>query len=197
MNYNISSPRLDIAYFKKRAFLSDEVGFEINVGVNFKSAYEDPVKFRVSTAYRVGEHENLLTIEYPSNRPGQTWETQWIPIETTPCNYGNERYWFLCPLCSRRCGILFYLHSRFACLRCNRIHYESQSVYLANEKWKRDCVFDGLLDNFYGKGKKKMRYWYAGKPTRLNKRLTKLCKRFGYSPTFVEPALKIPVAKTA
>ena len=31
---------------------------------------------------------------------------QQIDIVTTPCNFGGERRWFLCPGCNRRCAIL-------------------------------------------------------------------------------------------
>lgn len=31
---------------------------------------------------------------------------QLIEIVTTPCNFGGERRWFLCPGCGRRCAIL-------------------------------------------------------------------------------------------
>lgn len=34
-------------------------------------------------------------------------EGQLIKIVTTPCNFGGERRWFLCPGCQRRCAILY------------------------------------------------------------------------------------------
>lgn len=41
---------------------------------------------------------------------------QLIEIVTTPCNFGGERRWFLCPGCGRRCAILR------TGLRCNKCH---------------------------------------------------------------------------
>lgn len=37
---------------------------------------------------------------------GISVEGQLIEIVTTPCNFGGERRWFLCPGCGRRCRIL-------------------------------------------------------------------------------------------
>lgn len=31
----------------------------------------------------------------------------WVRTTTTPCHLGGHRNWFLCPLCGRRCAILY------------------------------------------------------------------------------------------
>jgi len=51
-----------------------------------------------------------------------------VLIETTPCNYGGERWWFLCPVCFRRCRILYQPPSQsvFACRICHNLSYQSQ-----------------------------------------------------------------------
>ncbi|OZA17971.1 MAG: hypothetical protein B7Y02_02040 [Rhodobacterales bacterium 17-64-5] len=36
----------------------------------------------------------------------------WVTITQTPCHLGGHRNWFLCPLCDRRCAILYLLHCR-------------------------------------------------------------------------------------
>jgi len=52
-----------------------------------------------------------------------------IPIETTPCNYGNIRYWFGCATCGRKTARLF-LHGGAAatwkCRSCANLVYRSQ-----------------------------------------------------------------------
>lgn len=48
-------------------------------------------------------------------------------IQRTACNYGNWRYWLLCPDCRRRCGVL-YKHSypgHYACRKCHNLTYIS------------------------------------------------------------------------
>ena len=40
---------------------------------------------------------------------------------------GGQRTWFLCPACGRRCGVLYAIRGRYACRKCGRLKYESQS----------------------------------------------------------------------
>ena len=57
-----------------------------------------------------------------------------IPVVSTRCNYGGERWWFLCPqvvdgcTCQRRCRIVYMsLGTKyFGCRECNRLTYESR-----------------------------------------------------------------------
>jgi len=50
-----------------------------------------------------------------------------VRIDWTPCNYGGNRPWFLCPAqgCGRRVAIL-YGGRIFACRHCYKLVYESQ-----------------------------------------------------------------------
>ena len=50
---------------------------------------------------------------------------QRVGLTTSPCNYGGVRYWFVCPGCLRRCGVL-YVHEQIACRKCHKLAYESQ-----------------------------------------------------------------------
>ena len=52
---------------------------------------------------------------------------QVVPIVRTGCGYGGSRKWFRCPVCSRRCELLYLRAYRFACRKCQRIAYTSQS----------------------------------------------------------------------
>lgn len=52
-----------------------------------------------------------------------------ILIETTPCNYGNKRYWFGCPICEGRTTKLFLHGGAYAiwkCRKCANLVYRSQ-----------------------------------------------------------------------
>lgn len=51
-----------------------------------------------------------------------------VLIETTPCHYGGERWWFLCPVCFRRCRIIYQPpgQSIFACRICHDLSYRSR-----------------------------------------------------------------------
>jgi len=58
-------------------------------------------------------------------------ETAWtdvaehVAIETTPCRYGGERPWLLCPRCGSRRAVLFSVGGRFRCRDCHGIVYSS------------------------------------------------------------------------
>ena len=55
-------------------------------------------------------------------------------LDSTPCNYGGERRWFLCPGsgCSRRVASL-YCSKYFVCRHCLNLSYESQR----EQSWDR------------------------------------------------------------
>lgn len=48
---------------------------------------------------------------------------QLIEVVTTPCNFGGERRWFLCPGCGRRCAIL---RTGLRCNKCAGGRYRSE-----------------------------------------------------------------------
>lgn len=50
-----------------------------------------------------------------------------IPVAKTPLNFGGFRYWFICPQCMRRCGIVYITERRktFACRKCCGLVYAS------------------------------------------------------------------------
>jgi hypothetical protein len=51
---------------------------------------------------------------------------QTIHIIRTPCRFGGERPFFLCPSCARRCTKLHGAGRLFLCRRCHGLAYESQ-----------------------------------------------------------------------
>lgn len=57
-----------------------------------------------------------------------------IPLTTTPCNFGGERYWFVCPLsvsgkyCGRRVGTLYGGGDYYGCRHCYDLTYESRNL---------------------------------------------------------------------
>ena len=48
-----------------------------------------------------------------------------IEITTTPCNFGNERIWFLCPACNRRIATLYKPPTKevLLCRKCHDLRY--------------------------------------------------------------------------
>jgi len=73
---------------------------------------------------------NSIVLSYRHQRLGsEEWQQKEYPVELvrTPCHYGGERTWFLCPArgCGRRVGVL-YGGGIFACRHCHQLVYESQ-----------------------------------------------------------------------
>lgn len=79
--------------------------------------------------------EGRLTLNYRVRVCGGDWESieQATRIAYTPCNYGNERPYFMCPgvvngrACGRRVGKLFAGGRYFLCRHCYNVAYTSQS----------------------------------------------------------------------
>ena len=49
---------------------------------------------------------------------------RFVEVVSTPCHFGRERFWFLCPECGRRCAILY----PWACRICAGGRYESERM---------------------------------------------------------------------
>ena len=62
--------------------------------------------------------------------PVAEWEDveEPVPLEWTPCNFGGERPWFVCPgaACGRRVAVLYRPGKYFLCRHCYDLRYQSQ-----------------------------------------------------------------------
>jgi len=75
----------------------------------------------------------VLSYRYHNRKSGE-WENveEAVPLNWTPCNFGGERPWFLCPGvvngvgCGRRVAILYGPGKWFLCRHCYDLRYESQ-----------------------------------------------------------------------
>jgi len=76
-------------------------------------------------------HRDKVVLSYRHRSgPGSEWEEVMEPValEWTPCNFGGERPWFICPgvACGRRVAILYGQGKYFLCRHCYDLRYESQ-----------------------------------------------------------------------
>lgn len=100
-----------------------------------------------------------------------------VELTITPCNYGGQRYWFICPLikngryCGRRVGVLFSIGKWFGCRHCGNIAYTSQM------QGGRNKGFVSIPDIERAE-KEIKRYYYNGKPTKKYKRVIRLNEKF-------------------
>jgi len=49
-----------------------------------------------------------------------------LRLTWTPCNYGSDRPWFVCPGCDRRAAILYGTANPLLCRTCRGLAYPSQ-----------------------------------------------------------------------
>lgn len=64
----------------------------------------------------------------------------YIEIDWTPCNYGGQRAWFICPECGDRAGKLYMKQGLFLCRHCQRLNYYSQQIS------KSDQTLEGIRE---------------------------------------------------
>jgi hypothetical protein len=78
--------------------------------------------------------ERVVLLFRHRNGPSAEWEDvqELVELDWTPCNFGGERPWFICPgvvngvRCGRRVAVLHALGKYFLCRRCYDLRYESQ-----------------------------------------------------------------------
>jgi hypothetical protein len=107
-------------------------------------------KVAASVSYSVefsGDRPTGLQLMYTitDNKTGEKRDYEYtIPVAATPCNYGGERWWYICPLivngknCQRRCRIIYMPSGAeyFGCRECHRLTYESRQRH--REKFYED-----------------------------------------------------------
>lgn len=49
-----------------------------------------------------------------------------VYLTKSSCNYGGVRYWFKCPYCPRRAGVLYLSGGQCACRHCFKLAYQSE-----------------------------------------------------------------------
>ncbi len=73
--------------------------------------------------------EHVLLLYHSRSRGETEWEEirERVDLVWTPCHFGGERPWFLCPRCGQRRAILYGEDKLFLCRGCYRLAYSSQN----------------------------------------------------------------------
>jgi len=110
--------RVDIRYMRQQGFLRPGYGGSLSWSCGDRETG--------SVMYRV--EKDTLVLVYRARVQGGEWESIKEPVQLsrTPCHYGGERVWFLCPDCDRRVAVLYGHGPRFLCRHCQRLPYGSQ-----------------------------------------------------------------------
>jgi hypothetical protein len=98
----------------------------------------------------------------------QDGQPEWHVIELawTPCHYGGQRPWWLCPQCQRRCAVLYVQETRFVCRFCLQLPYGSRQETVWQRRYrkalkirKRLGVSGNLLEALWPWDKPKGMHW--------------------------------------
>ena len=110
--------KLDIFWLRKIGLLK---GYCSSTDITWKQGdNESSISIEVNLVENL--HEYLLGQELPKDgfvRLAYKAENQKYDykahLTTTDCNYGRFRYWFVCPTCSKRIGVVYLRGGVFAC----------------------------------------------------------------------------------
>lgn len=105
-----SCQSIDVREWQRGGYLTEGGFHSKHVGVTIAPGY---LTLTYHWTWRDGQTERMSTL---------------VPLTKTACNFGNHRYWFICPSrkCNRRAAILYLAGGRFACRHCHRLAYRTQ-----------------------------------------------------------------------
>lgn len=174
--------KIEIWWLKKQGYLNGWKAATIK-WTRGASGRESSVGIFVSTM----NEDEYLRIDYTqTDREGNKQDFDYkIPLTTTSCNYGGQRYWFICPwyangkYCGRRVGVLYLGGKHFACRHCYNLTYESRNE---NHSYRYNPLFSSLIHitKIEKLEEQIKRRYYAGKPTRKQRRIEKLRSKINY-----------------
>jgi hypothetical protein len=86
-------------------------------------------------------YPDRLRLSYKVSRNEGEWEhvSETIQLDTTPCRYGGQRYWFRCSRCHRRTRILYLIKRPYCCRVGLGLAYQSQRELATDrnlERWQ-------------------------------------------------------------
>jgi len=170
--------KIDISWLKKKGFLSGSHPGIIKWTV---SGIKSSIGIDIET---MGDYKHARLYYTQTDEAGRKSDYDYdIELVTTSCNYGGERYWFICPLhrsgkglCDRRVRVLYKGGSHFGCRHCYDLTYSSrnESSLARHHPAFRRIVLDDKIEKLEGEIKTP---YYAGRPTRKQRRLNNMYEK--------------------
>ena len=141
---------LDIRYLRKRGYFATgaKPGYQATCSVEWSSRGEPSGNITLHIPGTEAPYPPEIELVYRTRTRGETTWTdvrEQVAIETTPCHYGGERPWFLCPRCGSRRAVLFSVAGRFRCRACHRIAYASTRESAPDRGIRRALTIKGRL----------------------------------------------------
>ena len=110
--------RLDIRQLNRRGCL--EPGYKYECRWTLNGEPDENIWITV--------HKEYITLAYRfKGKNNDDWQdvAERVSISVTPCHFGNNRSWFLCPGCGKRIAILYLVAGFFRCRHCCKLTYRS------------------------------------------------------------------------
>lgn len=134
--------RIEITYLKKVGVLNSPVSGTLSwirngedngfIGYKSHSTY-----IELNFNFRRGDREEWQSVK------------QHINFDTTACNFGGVRHWFLCPNCYQRVGIICQADKLFLCRHCYKTVYSSQNESeLDRLNSKKDKIAKRIFEDY-------------------------------------------------
>lgn len=170
-------PKLSVFWLKKQGYLKS--GYRSG-SINWSCNGESHGSMGIATNLDDPLRGNYLNLRYTNTDywSGAKSEMDYnIKLESTPCNYGDKRYWFICPLsrnglyCGRRVGVIYSVGKWFGCRHCAYVAYSSQ---MRGGKYRGTSI---TYPDIEKRENGLRRYYYRGKPTRKYRRVIKMRHR--------------------
>jgi hypothetical protein len=195
-----SCNRITVFWLKKHGYLDREYSYKSG-GIKWTWGWgnENSIGFTVvRDNWGQPNETTYIKLNYTNtNRDGEKENMNYdVRLATTPCRFGGERYWFICPLtkngtyCGKRVGALYGIGKWFGCRHCADIIYSSQKL---SGRYKG---FVSIPDLDRAEAEVK-RYYYRGKPTRKYRKLLRLEEKFeiGISEMYLRLGKKLKLFK--
>ncbi len=165
------SCRLTMSSLRKDGMLSS--GY--SSGTRIWSSNRTDKKTIIGVAVDITDDPYVRLIYSVTDREGNKTDYDYkVSLVTTPCNFGGVRYWFACPDCWERVGVLYLAPGDvyFRCRHCNNLSYWSRNNS-GLEKW-------GHTSREIDKLRSEIKRWtWRGRPTRKVRRLQALERKMG------------------
>ena len=170
---------ISVAFLKKHRYF--EEGWHSGSITWTRSSFWGESKSSIGVTTTIQKDTGSLQLNYTITRENDDKESfnYSVGLVTTPCHFGGNRWWFVCPLvksgvpCRKRVGKLYRAGDHFGCRHCYELTYESKNQ---NRRYKHKAMFDVLTmsDQIEKLEAEIQRPYYNGKPTRKYKKLLKL-----------------------
>jgi hypothetical protein len=170
---------LDIVKLKELGFLRGN-STQTVIWTSHPSEAKNRITLTINLYTKLSRLVYTATDRYTGEKTDYDYQ---IALESTPCNLGGYRWWFICPLvvsgrrCGRRVRKLYKNGSYFGCRDCQGLCYSSQNVpikyryfYLVEDSANKADKAYSIIKTPY----------YKGRPTRKMRRYLQLEKRSAY-----------------